>query len=139
MSNIKEKYISESLLKDKPKKKLSLMLGDGVVTTDKIHDGAVNEGKLSDSVNNKLASLDHITKEVSGSINDIQEQVNRLSEGLPEGMILEGDTKAIEVGAETDLTITARTSLGAVPLPLWTNCALLPMFCNNLRTVFATC
>lgn len=113
MSDRNEKFLSESLLKDKPKKKLSLMLGDGVVTTQKIHDGAVNEGKLSDSVNNKFTSLDHIIKEVSGSINDIQEQVNRLSEGLPEGMILEGDTKVLEVGVETDLTLTAKTSSGA--------------------------
>ena len=69
MSNIKEKYISESLLKDKPKKKLSLMLGDGVVTTQKIHDGAVTEDKLA----SQSVTADKLNDDVISIMSSIEE------------------------------------------------------------------
>lgn len=56
----KEKYISEALLSEIPKKKVGLVLGPGVVTTLKIADKAVTREKLEKSVQNVLDVLHYI-------------------------------------------------------------------------------
>lgn len=48
MSELKEKYIGESKMKDTPNKKLHIKLGDKVVTTEKIADKAVTKDKMAD-------------------------------------------------------------------------------------------
>lgn len=48
MSKEIKTYFSEAMLKDKPKKKLGLIINDGAVTTPKIRDKAVTEEKLAD-------------------------------------------------------------------------------------------
>ena len=46
MPDITEKYIGEALLSASAKKKLSLLIKNGVITTDKLADGAVTLAKL---------------------------------------------------------------------------------------------
>lgn len=70
----KEKYLGEAALKDKPEKKLNLMIRDGSVTTSKLADSAVTTDKIADCsiTNKKLAansiSWDKLSKEIQDSI-----------------------------------------------------------------------
>lgn len=54
-----EKYISEALLKNEPKKKLGLVLKDGAVTTDKIADKAITESKIADGAVSTIKIKDY--------------------------------------------------------------------------------
>lgn len=47
---MKEKYFGEAELKDKPKKKLSLIIKNGSVTTEKLSDKSITLDKLADDV-----------------------------------------------------------------------------------------
>ena len=58
-----EKYIGESILSDKPRKKLSLVIKDGSVTNEKLADGSITMEKLGDDLVNiaKLSSY-HVSQ-----------------------------------------------------------------------------
>lgn len=43
-----EKYLGETALKEKPRKKLTLVIKDGTVTTAKLSDDAITTGKIAD-------------------------------------------------------------------------------------------
>lgn len=49
MGEIKEKYIGESPIKDKPKNKLKLIIGDNVIKGNNIADDAIGNDKLKDN------------------------------------------------------------------------------------------
>lgn len=49
-----EKYIGESALSDKPRKKLSLVIKDGSVTNGKLAEGAITIDKIAQEIWNKL-------------------------------------------------------------------------------------
>lgn len=57
--NAKEKYISEALVKDEPKKKLALVIKKESVVTDKLADGAVTTSKIADSAVTTEKIADH--------------------------------------------------------------------------------
>lgn len=64
-----EKYISEALLKNEPKKPLGFVIKDDAVTTEKIKDQAVTEDKLADNSVSSDKILDGaVTKEKLGSL-----------------------------------------------------------------------
>lgn len=73
MAMADNKYMSEALLSKEPEKKLGLKLKDGCVTTEKIADKAVTPEKLSDDVNNTLATLDAEVKEMQHYIESHEE------------------------------------------------------------------
>lgn len=60
----KEKYLSESALKDTPKQRFSIKIRDGSVTTDKVADKAITSPKLADdSITTSKIADNTITKE----------------------------------------------------------------------------
>lgn len=59
MSKEIKTYFSEAMLKDKPKKKLGLIINDGAVTTPKIRDKAVTEEKLAENSVSTDKIIDH--------------------------------------------------------------------------------
>lgn len=77
-----EKYISEALLRDKPRKALKLAIKDGAVTSPKIADSAVTEDKLADDSVSTDKLVDHnVTWPKLDS--DLQKAIN-LATGIDE-------------------------------------------------------
>lgn len=70
MSDSKEKYIGESNLSQTPKKKLTLTLADGAVTTKKIADKAITINKFADGVINDVIRplIDAAKEEINAQI-----------------------------------------------------------------------
>lgn len=54
--NTRDNYISNTRLRDKPKKPLSLVLKEGSVTTDKIADKSISLDKLEESIKERIVN-----------------------------------------------------------------------------------
>ena len=81
MGNLKEKYLSEAMLSQDPKKKLALKIADGAVTAPKIANGAVTTEKLAnDAVTPEKLSERVIEEVIKPAVDEGIEQ----SEVLPE-------------------------------------------------------
>lgn len=75
MSKEMKTYFSEAMLKDKPKKKLGLIINDGAVTTRKLANEAVTEEKLADGA---------VTKDKLGA--EMRELISSAT-GVPENLV----------------------------------------------------
>lgn len=85
MSKEMKTYFSEAMLKDKPKKKLGLIINDGAVTTRKLANEAVTEEKLADGA---------VTKDKLGG--DALKQFNDISKHVyPRILMNEDDLNAL--------------------------------------------
>lgn len=93
----KEKYIGEALLKDKPKKKLSLIIKDGSVVTSKIADKNVTSDKLSDDV----LVAGNIKYGEDGNVSDTLDKLN--SEKFDKSNVVQ------DFGDEEDKVISQKT------------------------------
>lgn len=66
-----ERYLGEAALKDKPRKKLSLMIRDGSINSDKIANGSITVDKIADDVWGAIQEkLDPLTNPEIDSITD---------------------------------------------------------------------
>ena len=72
MSELKEKYIGESGMLSQPSKKLTLVIADGAVTTDKIGDESVTPEKLSPRI---------MTEVIEPTYAELQTQINNINHG----------------------------------------------------------
>lgn len=72
MSELKEKYIGESGMLSQPSKKLTLVIADGAVTTDKIGDESVTPEKLSPRI---------MTEVIEPTYAELQTQINNINNG----------------------------------------------------------
>lgn len=77
MQTTAEKYFSEALLRDQPRKKIGLLIKDGSVSTDKLADSAVTMDKLGDDVKDEIhSSTVKVDDEMSAtSVNPVQNKV----------------------------------------------------------------
>lgn len=80
-----EKYIGEAALKDKPGKKINLMIRDGAITTSKLADGSVTNDKLAENSITK-DKLQDKTIGVEKLDNELRQTISAAS-GLPENLV----------------------------------------------------
>lgn len=63
----KEKYLSESTIKETPKQRFSIKLKDGSITSDKITDGAITTPKIKDS----SVTKEKLSEDVQNTLNNV--------------------------------------------------------------------
>lgn len=81
----KEKYIGEAALKDKPGKKLNLMIRDRSITTPKLADGSITNEKLAENSITKDKLKDN-TIGVEKLDSELRQAINAAT-GLPEDLV----------------------------------------------------
>lgn len=96
MSEEKEKYLGESLLSQQPKKKMSLVLKDKTVTTQKLADKSVTPQKVSEDFVNKV-----VKPAVDKAKADLQNQINSL--------VVSGQAISNELGDNPNIAISQKT------------------------------
>lgn len=102
----KEKFIGESTIRDAPHKKLSLVLRDGAVTTDKIADEAVTTEKIADGAVTKDKFSDNILDDIKSDTEEsMQGKFLPLSGGEMQGPISYRQTN--EDGVEQTMALDA--------------------------------
>lgn len=114
MGNLKEKYLSEAMLSQDPKKKLALKIADGAVTTPKIAGGAVTTEKLADDAVTPEKLSERVIEEVikpavdegieqsevlPEKVAELEERVETLEECCEE---VKGSTKLFQVSWADD-------------------------------------
>lgn len=105
MNTVKEKYIGESNMLDRPGKKIGFRIADGSVTTPKLADHAVTPEKLSDAT---VAYLQDILKR---GVEDLQNQIDALE--------IHGIAVSNEFGSDTHISVSQKTMTDAINR-LWT-------------------
>ena len=96
MSEEKEKYLGESLLSQQPKKKMSLVLKDKTVTTQKLADKSVTPQKVSEDFVNKV-----VKPAVDKAKADLQNQIDSL--------VVSGQAISNELGDNPNIAISQKT------------------------------
>lgn len=125
MGNV-EKYISEALLKDSPKKKLSLKIGEGAVKPEHLSQRIADEviiplieeklvGDLDETIREAIRDLvaDMYSREEVDSIcDDLQEQIDALN--VDKATVnLSVSPSTVFVGGTYTITLTATSSVAA--------------------------
>ena len=100
MNIVKEKYIGESNMLDRPGKKIGFRIADGSVTTPKLADHAVTPEKLSDAT---VAYLQDILKR---GVEDLQNQIDALE--------IHGIAVSNEFGSDTHISVSQKTMTDAI-------------------------
>lgn len=108
MSKEIKTYFSEAMLKDKPKKKLGLIINDGAVTTPKIRDKAVTTEKVAlEAITHKLLAEDSVN---TNNIEDASVVSNKIMDNTIGGEKLKSgsiDKRHIAADAITEEKIAA--------------------------------
>lgn len=108
MSKEIKTYFSEAMLKDKPKKKLGLIINDGAVTTPKIRDKAVTTEKVAlEAITHKLLADDSVN---TNNIEDASVVSNKIMDNTIGGEKLKSgsiDKRHIAADAITEEKIAA--------------------------------
>ena len=74
----KEKYLSESLIKDKPIKALGLQIKEGAITTSKIANQAVTTEKLAEDLKGKLTATEYLDEKYTNITNELYSMIQSL-------------------------------------------------------------
>ena len=155
---IKEKYISEALLKDSPKKKLSLKIGEGVIKPEHLSKRIADEiiiplieeklvGDLDETIREAIRDLVadvYSREEVDGKIDnisdicdDLQEQIDALN--IDKATVnLTVSPSTVFVGGTYTVTLTATSSVAASSITLKHNGADMQIGEGTSFTINAT-
>lgn len=150
MGNV-EKYISEAALKDSPKKKLSLKIGEGAVKPEHLSQRIADEviiplieeklvGDLDETIKEAIRDLvaDVYSKEEVDSIcDDLQEQIDALN--VDKATVnLSVSPSTVFVGGTYTITLTATSSVAAQYITVKHNDADMQVGSGTSFTINAT-
>lgn len=150
MGNI-EKYISEALLKDSPKKKLSLKIGEGAVKPEHLSKRIADEviiplieeklvGDLDETIKEAIRDLVadvYSREEVDSICDDLQEQIDALN--VDKATVnLSVSPSTVFVGGTYTITLTATSNVAASSITLRHNGADMQVGSGTSFTINAT-